>query len=303
MPYRIRPDHEFEEEVRSLLQHLLASAAGVLAEKPDGVHEAVHDARKKFKRIRNLYRLVGADNKDLRRQENARLRDAARSLSKVRDAAALIETIDRLAAVTLNEDEAQSTEKARTALIARRDAIASSETDFDTKLSAVIEECKTAEAQVQRLSLPSRPRPAARLLLKGWKKSLASAQHALEACEGSGHGEAFHDLRKAGQAYWMNLSLMRDLWPTAMAAKRADAKLLVDTLGQDQDLSVLTTLLDQEPELFGDGEALSFLLAMIIRRQQELRREALVLARTVFAEPPEREAAIIATLWLEAATG
>ena len=303
MPYRIRPDNAFGEDVRLLLRCLLNGAVTGLTEQPNGVHEAVHEARKKFKRIRNLYRLVGADNKELRRQENARLRDAGRSLSKVRDAAALIETIDVLSAAALNAEEEGAVAKAREALIARRDRIASSETDFQDKLSGVIEACGAALREVDSLSLPNRPRPAARLLAKGWKKGLVRAQTALETCEGSGHGEAFHDLRKAAQAYWMNLSLMRDLWPSAMASKRKDAKKLVDVLGHDQDLSVLTSVLDDEPELCGDGEALSFLLAMIIRCQQQLRREALEFANIVFAELPEREAAIIATLWLEAAAG
>jgi hypothetical protein len=113
-------------------------------------------------------------------------------------------------------------------------------------------------------------------------------------------GEAYHDLRKAAQAYWMNLSLLRELWPSAFAAKRRDAKRLVDLLGHEHDLTVLTALLDHEPELFGNGEGQSFLLAIIIRRQQDLRREAIALAGQVFADPAKDEAGVIETLWLRA---
>ena len=85
-------------------------------------------------------------------------------------------------------------------------------------------------------------------------------------------------------------------------ANRPDeAKKLVDLLGHEHDLTVLTTLLDHEPDLFGDGEGQSFLLAIIIRRQQELRRQALALADQVFADPARDEAGIIETLWLRAA--
>ncbi len=96
----------------------------------------------------------------------------------------------------------------------------------------------------------------------------------------------------------MNLSLLSELWPSAFHAKRDKAKTLVDLLGHEHDLTVLTSLLDQEPDLFGDGEGQSFLLAIIIRRQMDLRREALALAETVFADAAKEEGAIIETLWL-----
>ena len=168
-------------------------------------------------------------------------------------------------------------------------------------MSAVIGECRAAIEALDDLSLPSKSGHAARLVAKGWRKGLDEAHEALETCKGEGHGEAYHDLRKAAQAYWMNLSLLRDLWPSALRAKRDEAKKLVDLLGHEHDLTVLTTLLDHEPDLFGDGEGQSFLLAIIIRRQQELRRQALALADQVFADPARDEAGIIETLWLRAA--
>ena len=300
MPYRISPDAGLETEVRRIAREQLERAIAALETRPDGLHEAIHEARKKFKRVRNLYRLVGSADKTFRRQENARIRDTARSLSLVRDATALIETADHLSEHTLTDDEAETLDAARTVLVLRRDDIASSETDLEDKVRHAIDQCHAAHAALNALELPSRPGHAARLLAKGWRKALQRAAEALEFCEGQGHGEAYHDLRKAAQAYWMNLSLLRELWPSAFAVKRRDAKRLVDLLGHEHDLTVLTALLDHEPELFGDGEGQSFLLAIIIRRQQDLRREAVSLAGQVFADPAKDEADVIETLWLRA---
>ena len=301
MPYRIRPDRPLIAELRSVARGELEKAVESLEARPEGLHEAIHAARKKFKRLRNLYRLVAAGDKDFRRRENVRLRDAGRSLSRIRDATALIETVNHLADYALTDDEAETLAATRGVLALRRDEIAETESDLEAKVSAVIGECRAAIEALDDLSLPSKSGHAARLVAKGWRKGLDEAHGALETCKGEGHGEAYHDLRKAAQAYWMNLSLLRDLWPSALRAKRDEAKKLVDLLGHEHDLTVLTTLLDHEPDLFGDGEGQSFLLAIIIRRQQELRRQALALADQVFADPARDEAGIIETLWLRAA--
>lgn len=302
MPYRIRPDRPLLAEVRLVARQELDKAIETLEARPDGLHEAIHAARKKFKRLRNLYRLFASGDKPFQKAENARLRDAARSLSRMRDATALIETVQHLSNHTLTEDEAETLSAARAVLALRRDEIAETESDLEAKVAAAVAECRSGIEALEGLSLPSKTGHAARLMAKGWRKGLDEARKSLEICKGESHGEAFHDLRKAAQAYWMNLSLLRDLWPSAFDAKRQDAKQLVDLLGHEHDLTVLTTLIDQEPETFGDGEGLSFLLAIIIRRQQDLRREALDLADQVFADPAKSEAGIIEALWMRAAT-
>jgi hypothetical protein len=108
-------------------------------------------------------------------------------------------------------------------------------------------------------------------------------------------------LRKAGQTYWMHLGLLRRLWPSAMRAKRADTKRLVDILGHDHDLSVLTAFTDREPERFGNGERLVLLRDAIVQRQQALRAEGLQLANEVFSESAGTESRIVGLLWRQAA--
>lgn len=302
MPYRIRPDGDFASEVRQVATAQLQRAITSLEHQPDGVHEAIHDARKKFKRLRNLLRLVAIEDKQTRKTENVRLRDTARSLSTVRDATALIESMAYLAGHALNSDEKATVALAHQALTERRDRLASEEGDLTDKVSAAIMQCRASVAAFSSLELPSKPRPTARLLAKGWKKALAKGHVALATCREEGHGEAFHDLRKAVQGYWMNLLLLRELWPSAFAAKRHQAKELVDILGHEHDLTLLIEQLDHHPDLVGSGEAFAHLLAMIIRQQQELRRLGLDRAKKVFAEAPAQEAAIVAALWLEATT-
>ena len=58
--------------------------------------EAIHDVRKRIKKIRAVIRLVRDDlGKEIYQQENHCFRDAGRRLSEVRDAQVLLETFNK----------------------------------------------------------------------------------------------------------------------------------------------------------------------------------------------------------------
>ncbi|TWF52028.1 CHAD domain-containing protein [Neorhizobium alkalisoli] len=300
MAFRLRPDRPFTAEFRSVAENQLKKAIGFLENQPDGPHEAIHDARKKFKRVRALYRLIEPDAKDFRRAENARLRDMAKTLSAVRDATALIETVDYLTTEAGSEEEQAALASASNALTKRRDRIAAEEHDLPAKMAAAADTCRAAIAALDGLELDDHHRRTAKRLGKVWEKQRRKAIAALSQCHDNTHAEAFHDLRKCGQVYWMHLSLLRDAWPSAMAAKQRETKLLVDRLGHEHDLSVLTEIINESPDIFGSSETLALVIGAIITRQQALRHEALDLAEKVFADSAERESDVIALLWLEA---
>lgn len=302
MPYRLDPAARFPDAVNRVAATQLGRAIEALETRPAGLHEAIHEARKKLKRVRALFRLVAREQKDFRRTENERLKAMARSLSAVRDATALVEAVSWLADHAASDEEQEALERTREALVARRDRVAAEDMDIEDRTQAAIRACHDAMAALDAVSFAHAPRKVARLLAKAWKKNLERAADARDACHQSSHSELFHGLRKAAQNHWMHLSLLRDLWPSAIAAKRTEVKRLVDLLGHEHDMSLLVELIDAEPGLV-DGEAQSHLIAAIIRRQQAVRAEALTLADSVFADAPEREAAVIGTLWIEAATG
>ncbi len=91
MSYRIRPGQLLTGEVVRIAEIQYERAIHVLRRQPDGPYQAIHDARKRFKRLRGLFRLVRAAAPDFFARENARLRDMAATLSEVRDATALVE--------------------------------------------------------------------------------------------------------------------------------------------------------------------------------------------------------------------
>ncbi|CDN49347.1 CHAD domain-containing protein [Neorhizobium galegae] len=301
MAYRLRPAKSFTDEFRSVAESQLSHAIRLLEDQPDGPHEAVHDARKRFKRLRALYRLVQPDAKTFRRQENTRIRDMAQTLSAVRDATALIETVDYLAGHAGSPEEFSALSTASKALTERRDRIASEEHDLPAKMAAAVDTCRAAIAALDDLDLDDDPHKTAKRLARAWKDQHEKALGALAGCEEHGDAETYHELRKCGQTYWMHLSLLGAIWPSAMLAKQQQAKALVDLLGHEHDLSVLTGLVNESPELFGDSDTLARVLGAIITRQQALRHEALEAAHEVFADSAETESGLIALLWEKAA--
>lgn len=302
MAFRIRPSRNFHREFQRVTRSQLNAAIRTLEQREGGIHEAIHAARKRFKRIRALYRLIESDAGNFRRQENARIRDMAGGLSTVRDATALVETLDYLQSQTSQQDELRSLQAVQTSLRERRDIIAENcEQDLELKLAAAIETCRTALSKLDELDLDSDRNRTGRRLEKVWGKQLRKAQHALSACHETRSENAFHELRKCGQVYWMHLAIFSDLWPSAFAAKKQEAKNLVAILGHEHDLSVLLQTINEDPALVCDSDSLAHLFAAIIRSQQELRETALAEAKRVFNDDPEREAAIIETLWVEAA--
>lgn len=302
MAYRLRPARPFTAEFRSVAQNQLLKAVHLLEKQTDGPHEAVHDARKRFKRVRALYRLIQPDAKEFRRRENARIREISRSLSVVRDATALVETVDYLAGHAKSPDEFAALTLASTSLTRRRDRIASEEHDLPAKIGAAIAACHQAIAAVDELSLDNSPRRTAKRVRAAWRNQRLRAHAALLACDAHGEAEAYHELRKSGQTYWMHLSLLGDIWPSAMLAKQHEAKALVDLLGHEHDLSVLTHVVNENPELFGGSDTLARVLGAIIGRQQILREEAVEKAKAVFADDADTESDVIALLWERAAT-
>jgi CHAD domain-containing protein len=280
---------------------LITQAISVLSEPSEGPNEAVHTARKAFKRLRALYRLVQADAPAFRASENARFRDIARGLSATRDATALVETTSYLEQHARSDRELEALSLVTKMLMQRRDRIVTDNTGIDANISAAIRECEAGLCALEALSLPARKKAVAKQIGRAWRKQRKAAIKAIAHCRADASGEHFHELRKCGQTYWMHLSLLRRLWPSAMRAKSADAKQLVDLLGHEHDLSILAAFADRQPESFPDGETLARLLGAIIQRQLALRQEGLQLADRIFREDARTESRIVMALWQRAA--
>nr|WP_323571734.1 CHAD domain-containing protein [Rhizobium sp. 28DA2] len=200
MPFRIDPNKPFDDEIRRAGLELIEEAITSLRDQPSGRHEAVHDARKRFKRLRALYRLVARAAPDFSKEENARFRDIARSLAFAREATALVETVEYLETFATSTTQGKALRSITTVLRKRRDHAIEHEAGLDDAIAAAIAGCEEARKRLKAVSLPDELKDVTRLVKTGWAKQRKRARKALADCHEQADVEHFHELRKAGQA-------------------------------------------------------------------------------------------------------
>src|SRR5262245_3952447 len=118
MAFHLESDESVGKSIRRIVRKEIDKAQEALAGLPtSSAQEAIHDARKGFKRIRAVVRLVRDELGDeTYRKENACFRDAGRPLSEVRDTHALIAALDALADQFAKEVPAETWAPLRAAL-------------------------------------------------------------------------------------------------------------------------------------------------------------------------------------------
>ncbi|MBB4122765.1 CHAD domain-containing protein [Martelella radicis] len=297
MAFSLDPDKPFDAAFRKVAVSQLEDAIKALRKQPRGLDEAVHDARKKFKRVRGLLRLIRPAAKDFSRAENARIRDMAADLSGGRDATALIECAAYLRGLADDGGRDMALSRLETTLRERRDSAAVSDAALRKKAKEAIHTCRDAIAAIEEAAFHADRSAAAKCIGKAWKKQLANAQVALMTVQADGADGDFHELRKKSQTYWMFCALLSPAWPSALKAKRNDAKALADLLGHEHDLSMLLQLLDSPDAPGLDSETLATCRDAALETRAQLRRRAIKSARKTFGDEPDVEARIIRTLW------
>jgi len=301
MSYHIHPCENFTREFRAVGTEQLELAIAALTERPNGLLEAIHDARKCFKRLRSLYRLVAADAPAFRQAENTRIRNMAKTLSTFRDATALVEVSQYLLRHAESNEERAALKRIDKMLAARRDKLAADEKPLEESVATAIATCGQALEALSHVTFEDGGDRSAKHLAKGWRRMLKRAAAARDACKETTDAHLFHELRKRCQDYRYDLDLLQPLWPSAMHAKRVEATEVVDLLGHHNDLALLSSLVSEQPELFGRSEDLAHLLSAVIVQQGALRQATLVAAESVFRDDPMDESRKIRLLWQDAA--
>lgn len=299
----LNPRASLKKEVARLGRASLAVAQKSLRCEGDGLHEGIHDARKRFKRLRGLLRLMQAADKKRCSAENDRLRTMAQSLAVARDAAARVETLDRLLVRFPEADARAPLMRIRGNLAARRDRITGAESDLSQKIETVIAGCEASAAVLSALDIPSGRKAAAWLLSHGFARNYAKAREALTAATEDGGEEPWHTLRKRIRDQWSHSIFLTGTWPSAFNARVTVLKSLIDLLGNDRDLIVLSHMAASEPGEVGEAADLAILDKCLKTRSAELHTAIRKTAAGLLEEEPELVERRIRQLWLLAADG
>jgi len=302
MPFKLDSQGDLRKQLRKAASGQLDKALKALRPRSHTARAkdaSVHTSRKRLKEVRALLRLVrdGIGEKQFNR-ENKTLRDAARPLSEVRDATALIEALQSLQkryAGTVNTSTFKSARKAlgqrRTRI--RRHILLTGK--VLTKTAFVVEKARNRAEQWNLKVGPWK------VLQSGLHRSYKQGYKAMTDASKEASDEHLHEWRKRVKDLRYQLELLEPLWPEVMGVTAKQAKTLTELLGDDHDLAVLRGLLENELKETLKDEAVKILQGLIDSRRADLQHSALSLSEKLFAESPEQFVERIKTYWKAAA--
>jgi CHAD domain-containing protein len=279
--FELRIEESVEGGVRRIVGEQLQAALEELGDvEPRKADAAVHSARKRFKRIRALVRLVRQGlGPDVFARENASFRDAGGSLGEVRDANVLVQTLDSLK----GEVEAAAFIAARKRLLARRRAVKQRVlSSANNALETVAHHVQAAQQRAADWRIADGQGWDA--LEPGLRKVYRDGRAAFQRAQVGDHPELFHEWRKRVKDLWHQVEVLEAIWPDLLKPLAEEFHSLADTLGQEHDLSVLEAVL--EAEALARAEAPSGVIPALEARRTGLRAEAARRGNFLSAEKP-----------------
>ena len=283
MAYRFEHDESIADGVRRIADEQLRKALDELDAPPrDAVVEVVHGVRKRCKKLRGLIRLVRPAMGKQYRRANVLIRDAARELSSLRDAHALLGTFDDLVAASPAPASAGALEAVREGLAARAEAATDAVTGDDERVQRARALLREAHERVSRWRIGDDLDDVAAGLAKTYGRGRRGLARAFDDPTDAN----LHEWRKRAKYTWYHVRLLQDAAPSVLGPLTERFHDLSDAIGDDHDLAVLTGVLRAAPDEFGGTGAVREAQLLIDGQRADLQRRALRLGARLYVEKP-----------------
>ena len=287
---------------------------------PD-LDEAVHDCRKRTKKLRGLIRLVRPALGAAFGPANESFRDAARELSGLRDAGAALVTFDALVAASpdllpegglgavrsglAREAEATTaTGDGNRDSDGKRDRDGNRDSDGNSHRHSDRHGPARFESAVALLRAGRRHVARAQLDADGWaalgpgaERTYRAGRRALADARRRPEPAAMHEWRKRTKDAWYHVRLLRPAAPSVLGPLEDRFHDLSDALGDVHDLVVITEHLRAAPDRFGGEAQVRAACELADARRAELERRAVSLGARHYAEKPGRYADRLGAYW------
>ena len=300
MPFQVELGETLCEAILRTRNERLDKAIAALQQKPEPSVEAIHDARREFKRLRSLVRLArGSMDRLIRVREDQALCNAGRALAPRRDAAALLETVEKMFGTLMPEDRKSRRISAEGQKLLQQ--ICAELRDHarhglgSTEIKATI---KLLRDMKRRAWLPSSPAPEDwdAIVGKGLRRTYRQGRALFAVSNSVGllnaSDELWHETRKRAKTLGYQLRFLRKIWPGTLNAIAEQLEELSERLGEDHDLALvrlrLTRIALPETNFEPFSAARLNLIRTIDRRRRRLQTEALRRSRLIYLEQPRR---------------
>lgn len=279
MAYALDPRMPPATELCRVVREECRQAKAHLRRRGSLLPESVHEARRALRRVRAALLIVrpGLAAADYA-AALAPWREAGRRLCAQRDAQSAIEALERLERVAPTLLTPSARARLERGLRRRRDRLSRG---ADPELDAALVELGGAQRAIAGWTSALTPEVLWRGMRDGHARATAAAALAAAA---PADDPAWHRFRQRVRAHWLQLELLRPVWPALVGAQAQEARRLSQLLGRERDL----LLLDQRlVALRGDPAPdcpRTPLRAEVARRRERMRSRALALAAVSFSE-------------------
>jgi len=283
MSYKLDPTCEPGAELARTVRDRLADAISATSSssRRQSTKERIHAARIVSKKLRAALKLMRTHDEKRYRRESRALGDAARELSIIRDAYAMIDTFD--AVVKHYAISPQKFAAVRAALLKHRRAVLPSRAAIERHLRTFVARLREVQHRLDEWE----PDIDFSAIAGDFSRTYQRARRAFQAVKTEPSDEAFHEWRKATKAYSYQVRLLRAAWPAAMKELGAELTELASQLGDEHDFSVLSGWLRRligKGKLKMEDETAAAILSLILSRRDELRSDARPLGERLFAD-------------------
>jgi len=288
MAFLLRPKESVAHGLRRLATRGLRSAQHVLRRTDPPSDRSIHEARKSVKKVRAIIELIEADGWRGLADCQKRLRKVNHTLSELRDAVAMLETLTSLSKRNPQQFDGRTFSRVRRHLSSHKHSLMIAAQQDRT--------WKTIDRHLRKLRQGAeRWRPGHRqfgALAAGIQVAHRLGRKAMARAKKRQGPADFHEWRKQIKILWYQLRLVAARSPVI----RQDVQRLHHAqawLGDDHNVAVLWTELSKDASLCDLGR----LRHAADRYQSALRRKSLASTTRIYADAPSKYVGRVKHAW------
>ena len=252
--------------------------------------EAIHDARRRVKKIRAIIRLI-RPVLDKAHRADPELRRVSKLLAPVADGQGVIDTLNQLLKRYRRELPPKTAEAIRSDLIDRGRRI-----DSQASRDGVLEKAQlTLRAERQRVKQWKISADGFRAVAPGLKASVRRARAAMVEAWLHPTASYHHAWRRQVKDHWFHVRLLGARCGYRLESYQRQLEALDGILGEYHNLVLLHEVLVSDTAL--PQKEVARCLSIVERYQRALRRHAHVLGIRVYSEKPRRFVRRVRELW------
>jgi len=289
--FRLKSGESVSNEVRRIVLRQLDLAASELVSVGDPESdEAVHDARRRVKKIRAIIRLIRPVlAKPFRSDPD--LRRVSKMLAPVADGKGVIDTLNELLHRYRKQLPRKTAAAIRSDLIAREKQIDRKAAD-DGVLQRAKKTLRQERERVKRWKLSE---DGFRAIAPGLKDSVRRARDGMVTAWLHPTASSHHTWRRYVKNHWFHVRLLQGRCNGGLQPYQHQLEALDGVLGEYHNLVLLHEVLVSDSTL--SRREVARCLRIVERYQRALRRNAQVLGMRIYDEKPRRFVRRVKNLW------